>query len=272
MARETIIEERHDGVLVLTLNRPQQKNAFNYRMWSDARDALADAHGDDAVRVVVVTGAGGAFTAGQDLVEMGGQRPPGVDEREFGSAFDRFMDVLCAFDKPLLAAVNGVGVGIGLTLLLHCDYAFIARGARLRAPFVTLGVVPEAASSYLLPVIIGHRQAMDLLFESDFIDAARAVELGLATTLCEPEQLLDATMARAQALAAKPLGSLRYTKRLVLETRADQVRLARERENQGFARRVGSPENIEAVTAFLEKRPADFSQVPSHDLDKPIGS
>lgn len=272
MARETVLEERHDGVLVLTLNRPQQKNAFNYRMWCDAREALAEAHEDDRVRVVVVTGAGGAFTAGQDLTEMGGGPPPGVEAKAFGAAFDQFMDALCVFDKPLLAAVNGVGVGIGLTLLLHCDYVFIARGARLRAPFVTLGVVPEAASSYLLPAIIGHRQAIDLLFESDFIDATRALELGLATTLCEPDELLETTMARARVLAAKPLGSLRYTKRLVLATRAEHVRLARERETVGFARRVGSPENVEAVTAFLEKRPADFARVSPHDLEKPIGS
>jgi enoyl-CoA hydratase/carnithine racemase len=267
MARETVLEERRGGVAVLTFNRPQQKNAFNYRMWCDARDALAAAQDDDAVRAVVVTGAGNAFTAGQDLAEMGGQRPAGIDAAEFGNAFSRFMDRLCGFDKPLLAAVNGVGVGIGMTLLLHCDYVFIARGARLRAPFVTLGVVPEAAASYLLPAILGTRRAIDLLFESDFIEATRAVELGLATTLCEPADVLPAAVARAQQLAAKPLGSLRYTKRLVLATREAQVRDARARETEAFSRRVGSPENVEAVTAFLEKRPADFSNVSPDDHD-----
>src|SRR6185369_10620667 len=133
----------------------------------------------------------------------------------------------CLFDKPLIAAVNGVGVGIGLTLLLHCDYAYIARGARLRAPFITLGVVPEAAASYLLPALIGHRNAMDLLFESDFISAERAFELGLASHLCAPEELMPAALERARHLAAKPLGSLRWTKRLVLATRQDQVAAAR---------------------------------------------
>jgi enoyl-CoA hydratase/carnithine racemase len=178
------------------------------------------------------------------------------------------MDRLCAFDKPLIAAVNGVGVGIGLTLLLHCEYVYIARGARLRAPFITLGVVPEAASSYLLPALIGYRNAMHLLFESDFIPAERAFELGLATNLCEPAGLLPAALERARWLAAKPLGSLRWTKRLVLATRQEQVAAARRREDEAFTHRVGSPENMEAVTAFFAKRPPDFSNVPPTDVER----
>src|SRR5262245_19705812 len=140
--RETVLEERDSTVLVLTLNRPQQRNAFNRQLWH----ALRDAQDDPAVHAVVVTGTGGAFSAGQDLGEMTGGA--GGEDPGFGA----FMDRLCVFDKPLLAAVNGVGVGIGLTLLLHCDVVYIAEGARLRPPFVTLGVVPEAASSFLLPV------------------------------------------------------------------------------------------------------------------------
>jgi enoyl-CoA hydratase/carnithine racemase len=181
--------------------------------------------------------------------------------------FASFMDRLGAFDKPLIAAVNGVGVGIGLTLLLHCDYVYITRGARLRAPFVTLGVVPEAASSYLLPAIIGYRKAVDLLFESDFISAERAFELGIATHLCEAEQTLAAALDCARRLAAKPLGSLRWTKRLLLATRQEQVAAARRREDAAFARRIGSPENLEAVAAFFDKRPADFSCVPAGDRE-----
>lgn len=260
MRRETVIEELKDGVLLVTLNRPRQRNAFNRAMWRDAGDALGDARSNDEVRVVVVTGAEGAFTAGQDLREMGSPSGEGED-----NGFGRFMDRLCALDKPLIAAVNGVGVGIGLTLLLHCDYVYIARGARLRAPFVTLGVVPEAASSYLLPAVIGYRRAIDLLFESDFIDAERTVELGIATQLCEPDELLPAALERARRLAAKPLGALRYTKRLLLATREEQVRAARAREDEAFGVRVGSPENVEAIRAFVEKREPDFSNVPAHD-------
>jgi enoyl-CoA hydratase/carnithine racemase len=264
MPRATLIEELSEGVLRITLNRPERKNAFNHQMWCDVRDALAEAQASDAVRVAVITGTGNAFSAGQDLSEMVGGGPAGASaEHGFGS----FMDRLCVFDKPLIAAVNGVGVGIGLTILLHCEYVYIARGARLRAPFITLGVVPEAASSYLLPALIGYRNAIDLLFESDFISAERAVELGIATQLCEPEALLPAALDRGRRLAAKPLGSLRWTKRLLLATRQEQVAAARRREDEAFLHRVGSPENIEAVAAFFEKRSPDFSTVPSTDRE-----
>ena len=262
---ETVLEERQGGVLLLTLNRPKQKNAFNMAMWCDFRDALAAARSDDAVRVVVVTGADGAFTAGQDLGEMGGATEAGADGSVGGSPFGAFMDELCEFDKPLIAAVNGVAVGIGLTLLLHCDYAYVSRAARLRAPFVTLGVVPEAASSYLLPELLGWRRAVDMLYESDFLSADRALELGIASHLCEPEGVLEEALERAAHLARKPLGSLRWTKRLLLATRREQVAAARAREDAAFVARIGSPENVEAIRAFFEKRDADFSDVPPTD-------
>jgi enoyl-CoA hydratase/carnithine racemase len=264
MPRATLIEELSGGVLLVTLNRPERKNAFNHQMWCDFRDALAEAQASDAVRVVVVTGAGNAFSAGQDLSEMTtGGGPEGTE----GHGFASFMDRLCGFDKPLIAAVNGVGVGIGLTLLLHCEYVYVAKGARLRAPFITLGVVPEAGSSYLLPALIGYRKAIDLLFESDFISAERAVEVGIGTHLCAAEELMPAALERARWLAAKPLGSLRWTKRLVLASRQDQVAAARRREDEAFVHRVGSPENLEAVSAFFAKRAPDFSQVPPTDRE-----
>jgi enoyl-CoA hydratase/carnithine racemase len=253
--RETVLEERDGAVLILTLNRPAQRNAFNRRMWHDARDALRDAQDDPAVHVVVVTGAGGAFSAGQDLGEMTG----GADGEDPG--FGAFMDRLCIFDKPLLAAVNGVGVGIGLTLLLHCDVVYISEGARLRPPFVTLGVVPEAASSVLLPLTVGWQRAAELLFTADWIDAARAVELGLATRLCTPDELLPALRALAARIAAQPPEAVRHTKRLLLAGRSEQIRAARAREDQAFAERVGSPENLEAVMAFFEKRAPDFTKL-----------
>jgi enoyl-CoA hydratase/carnithine racemase len=261
--RSTVLEELgEDGVLLVTLNRPQARNAFDRQMWGEARDALADALLDDAVRCVVVTGAAGAFTAGQDIKEMAT-----MDTSDAGAenGFSAFMDVLCEFDKPLVAAVNGVGVGIGITLLLHCDYVYIAEGSRLRAPFITLGVVPEAASSFLFPVVIGWRNAVDLLFESDFVMAERAVELGLASELCTPDDVLARAMDRARRLAAKPLGSLRGTKRLLLATRHEQVKAARAREDAAFVGRIGSPENMEAVMAFLSKRSPDFRGVPPTD-------
>jgi enoyl-CoA hydratase/carnithine racemase len=180
-------------------------------------------------------------------------------EGDYG--FRGFMDLMIEFDKPLIAAVNGVGVGIGLTMLLHCDIVYIAEGARLRAPFVALGVVPEAASSYLLPLTIGYQQAADVLFTGDWIDAKRAVELGIAIRVCAPEELLPVARAKAAAIAAQPLGSLRHTKRLLLATRTEQVRTARSREEEAFEERLASPESIEAITAFFEKRPPDWSKL-----------
>ena len=248
MARETILERLERGVLLLVLNRPKQRNAFNHAMWTELREALGDACADDRVH----------HGADQDLGELGRREEDG--DREHG--FARFMDELCAFDKPLVAAVNGVGVGIGLTLLLHCDLVFIAEGARLRAPFVALGVVPEAASSYLLPLQIGHQRAAEVLFTAEWIDARRAVELGIASRLYPPGELLPAALARAEEIARQPLGSLRHTKRLLLAHRREGIRRAREGEDAGFRERVGTAENVEAIRAFFEKRPPDFSKIP----------
>lgn len=259
--RETVIEELSGGVRTITLHRPRQRNAFNLQMWDETRDALAEARADDRVRAVIVTGSEGAFTGGQDLGEMA--NPPAGIGPDHG--FPSFLEGLLGFDKPLLAAVNGVGVGIGLTLLLHCDVVYVAEGARLRAPFVTLGVVPEAGSSFLLPYILGWQRATEVLFGAEWIDAERAVALGLASRVCAPDALLPAIRARAEAIAAHPLGSLRHTKRLLLATREEAVRAAVAREHRAFGARVGSPENLEAVRAFFEKRPADFTGVSTED-------
>lgn len=257
MALETLIVEESDGVLLVRLNRPEQRNAFNNRMYDELRDTLGEAQGRDEVRAVVVTGSGRAFSAGQDLSEMAS--PPAGDGAPHG--FGPFMDRVCSFDKPLLAAVNGVGVGIGLTLLLHCDLVWIADDARLRAPFVTLGVVPEAASSYLLPLLVGFRKAVEVFYTADWIDAHRALELGIANRLCSGQELLPLALDTARRLAKQPPEALRHTKRLLLATRDTAVRDARRREDEAFALRVGSPENREAIRAFFEKRTPDFTKL-----------
>ena len=262
MGRETVLEARAGFVLTLTLNRPAQKNAFNTVLWRELRDALREARADASVRAVVLTGAGSAFSAGQDLSEMAQAPAPGTALAS-GAAhpFGEFLDELCAFDKPLIAAVNGVAVGIGLTILLHCDFAYVAEGVRLRAPFVTLGVVPEAAASHLLPFVIGWRNAIELLYGDGWLSAARAVELGLANQLCAPAELMAVAQAKAAQIAALPPEALRHTKRLLLATRDAEVRNARAREDAAFRVRVGSPENLEAVRAFFEKRAPDFTNL-----------
>jgi len=263
LSRETVIEERAGHVITLTMNRPERRNAFNTQMWRELRDALSEARDDDEIRVVVITGAEGAFTAGQDLGEMSAAVSAGSGNGSAGAhPFGDFLDLFCEFDKPLVAAVNGVGVGMGLTMLLHCDFVYIAQGARLRAPFVQLGVVPEAASSYLMPLVIGHRNAAEVLYTADWIDAERAVALGLAGEVCSPEELMPIAMKKAQQVAANAPGSLRHTKRLLLETRRVEVAAAHAREDAAFAVRVGSPENAEAIKAFFEKRKPDFTGLP----------
>ena len=249
--RESLREETRDGVRTLTFDRPEARNAFDAIQYRLLKQALDRAEGDDAVKVVILTGAGQAFTAGQDLAEMalpaagasGGEHP-------FGACLDRVI----TFDKPLLAAVNGVGVGLGLTLLLHCDIVYIARGARLRVPFVSLGVVPEAASSYLLPLRVGHQAAAEILFTADWVTSARAVEIGLAAREVAPEQLLPELHALAARIAQHPIGSLRHTKRLVRSCELDAIRAARAREDEAFRERIGSPENVAAIKAFFAKR------------------
>ncbi len=262
MKRETILEETRGGVRTLTMNRPAARNAFNNQQYRELRDALGDAAGDDGVRVVILTGAGDAFTAGQDLGEMAaaaGPREGRAGEHPFASCMERII----GFDKPLLAAVNGVGVGLGLTVLLHCDIVYIAEGARLRVPFVSLGVVPEAASSYLLPLRVGHQQAAEIFFTAGWVSSSQAVEIGLALRELPRAELLPAIHELADRIAVHPLGSLRHTKCLVQAARGDAIRAARAREDEAFVQRVGSPENVEAVRAFFEKRPPDFSNIDS---------
>jgi len=173
--------------------------------------------------------------------------------------FRPFVDRLSTFDKPLLAAVNGVGVGIGLTMLLHCDIVYMAESARLRAPFVSLGLVPEAGSSLLLQTIVGPQAAAELLYTSAWIDSHCAVEMGLAAAAFPDDQLLDRAMDKASEIARQPLMALRQTKQLLLDVRSDALAAARRREEPAMALLGGGPANIEAIRAFREKRPPDFT-------------
>jgi len=259
MTRQTVLETVRDGVALLTLNRPERRNAFNNQQYDDLRDALAEAQASRDVCVVVLTGATGAFTGGQDLGEMG--KPPPNDGKPHG--FTPFVDQLSTFDKPLIAAVNGVAVGIGVTMLLHCDIVYVAESARLRAPFTALGIVPEAGSTFLLPAIIGPQRAADLFFTAAWITAPRAVELGLAARVVADADLLPAALAKAAEIAAQPLGAVRDTKRLLLAARADALRAARTREDTLQLSRINSAENREAIRAFQEKRPPDFTRLRS---------
>ncbi|MCP4038573.1 MAG: enoyl-CoA hydratase/isomerase family protein [bacterium] len=257
---EFLLSEDSDRVRLLTLNRPKALNAFNDELYDAVCHALDTAADDPGIATVVITGTGRSFSAGQDLEEMAHPpRHPGGERHGFAP----FIERVESFPKPLIAAVNGIGIGIGLTLLPHCDLVLIARGARLRAPFATLGVTAEAGSSVLLPQQIGWQNAAHLLYTASWLEAEQAVESGLAWRLCEPEKLLDETRSLAREIAQMPVDSLVATKTLLLEARLEAVRAGRERENASFAQLIGGPANREALAAFKERRPADFTNLPA---------
>lgn len=259
MSEEPILRALDEhGVLLVTLNRPRRKNAFNDPQWDGLAEALREAREDPAVAVMVVTGAGGDFSAGQDLSAFGMPGEPRADGKPNG--YYGCMDALLAFDKPLLAAARGVGVGIGATFLFHCDVVYVGESVRLRLPFVSLGLVPEAASSYLLQQVIGSQRAAELFYTAEWIDAARAVETGIAARAYPDDALLDATLAKAREMARWPVSALQATKRTLLAAHGDAVRRALETEDAGMREQAGSPENREAIAAFLAKREPDFRQ------------
>jgi enoyl-CoA hydratase/carnithine racemase len=244
---DTVLREDRGGVALVTLNRPEKKNAFDSAQWNGLADTLDAVRADDAVKCVVLTGAGSDFSAGQDLGEMAEGSP------DAGRAFPHFMESLVAFDKPLLAAVRGVGVGGGATIPLHCDIVYLGESARLRYPFSALGLVPEAASSLLLPQLVGPQRAAEIFFTSEWIHAPRALELGLAARVLPDDEVLDALLERAHEIAAFGVGSLRAIKTLMLEPRRAAVDDALKRELAAMAERVGSPENLEALKSFFRK-------------------
>jgi enoyl-CoA hydratase/carnithine racemase len=237
-----------DGVRLVRWNRPDALNAFNDEVWDATRDALVSAQADPKLRCVVLTGTGRAFTAGQDLGEMAA--PVDHDDGEL-HGYRGFIPVLETFDKPLLAAVNGLGLGIGATILPFCDIVWIADDARLKVPFMTLGVTTEAAGSFLLPQRMGWQAASQFIFTADWMSAEEAVACGLAWKVCPPDHLLDEVMATARTIGSMPVDSIQTTKRLMIAARADAVRAAREREDTEFVRMVGSQANQEALQQFF---------------------
>lgn len=266
MTTHAHILEVHDAdrVRTLTLNRPDALNAFNGALYSELAAALREADDDPAVAVVLLTGRGRAFSAGTDLVEMaelvagGGDARAGAEEH----GFTVLVDALIGFGKPLVAAVNGLGLGIGVTLLGFVDLAFAAEGARFKCPFTSLGVAPEAASSFLIPRLVGHQNAAWVLLSSEWITAEQAHEMGLVWRLCAPEGLMAEATAHATRLAALPISSLRAVKKAMTEPVARQVAEARQRENQMFEQLLGGPANNEALAAFAEGRGPDFTALP----------
>jgi enoyl-CoA hydratase/carnithine racemase len=255
-----MIEVTEDGrVRTITLMRPEAKNAMNIAMWDGAAEAFLDAQDDPTVAVVVFTGSGDSFSAGQDVIEMG--RLAMGEHLDMAHGFPGLTKILIDFPKPLVLAVNGMGLGFGATILGVADLVFMSTSARLKCPFTMLGVAPELASSTTFPTLIGRQNATWALMSSEWISADECRDMGLAYKVCEPDDLMEVTMAHAHILAAKPISSLTACKRTIVGPLRETMHAAHERENGEFAVLMGSPANIEAMTAFAEKRPPDFDGI-----------
>ena len=251
-----IITERSGSILHVQLNRPAKKNAMTSAMYLTLADILNDAAKDEQTRVVLWYGAGDSFTAGNDLKDFQ-TNPPGQGE----SPQARLMKALVNFDKPLIAAVKGAAVGGGTTMLTHCDFVYAGESTKFQLPFINLALVPEFGSSYSLPRRIGHLRAAELFFLGVPFDARRAEELGLVTRVVPDDKLLETATETALKLSQKPIGALRASKRLLRASSREQVEQAIKRENDEFGLRVRSAEATEAFSAFIEKRPPDFTKI-----------
>jgi enoyl-CoA hydratase/carnithine racemase len=255
-----MIEVSNDSrVRIITLMRPEAKNAMNVAMWDGAARAFLDAENDPTVAVVVFTGSEDSFSAGQDVIEMG--RLAMGEQIEMEHGFPGLTRILIDFPKPLILAVNGMGLGFGATILGVADLVFMSTTARLKCPFTMLGVAPELASSATFPALIGRQNATWALMSSEWLGAEECREMGLAYKVCEPAELIDETMAHAHTLAAKPISSLMACKRTIVEPMRATMHAAHERENGEFAVLMGSAANIEAMTAFAEKREPNFDGI-----------
>ena len=248
-------------VRTVTLDRADALNAFNEVLYDAVTDTLLDSAEDPGVAVVLLTGSGRAFCAGTDLLEMAARTSdpdftPGVH------GFLGLIDALIAFPKPLIIAVNGLGLGIGTTILGFADLAFMSSTARLKCPFTSLGVSPEAASSFTFPALLGRQNATWVLMSSEWIEAEEAHSIGLVWKVTEPDALLPEARRYASVLAAKPISSLVHTKAAIVAPFLAQLAAARERESASFAELMGGPANAEALAAFAEKRPPDFTRLP----------
>jgi len=250
-----IITERSGSILRVQLNRPAKKNAMTMSMYATLADLLNDAAKDEGIRVALWHGAGDSFCAGNDVEDFL-KNPPGPGE----SPQARLMNAFINFDKPLIAAVQGAAIGGGTTMLTHCDFVYAGETAKFQMPFINLGLVPEFGSSCSVPMRIGHLRAAELILLGLPFDARRAAELGLVTRVVPDQELLAMATETAQKLAEKPAGALQACKRLMKRSSREQIEQAMKVEGEEFASRVRSVEAREAFTAFLEKRPPNFTR------------
>ncbi|MEI8265561.1 MAG: enoyl-CoA hydratase [Betaproteobacteria bacterium] len=247
-----------NGVATIEIARPEKKNALTGEMYTAMAEALAAAQADGAVRAVLLTGQPGVFTSGNDIEDFM-RRPPGQGSNSAEAPVFRFMKALVDCDKPVVAAVTGAAIGVGTTLLLHCDFVYVSDEARLAMPFVSLGLVPEYASSLLVPQLMGHRRAAEKLLLGDPFTGEQAVECGIANAVLPAGELLAHARRVAERFNQLPPGAVRDAKRLMRAPQRELVLQTIKTEGDIFGQRLRSPEAREAFQAFFEKRRPDFS-------------
>ncbi len=249
-----ILTHTDAGVMTLTINRLDRKNAITSHMYAAMAEALEAANVDAEVHVLVIQGHESIFSAGNDISDFLNQPPATADAPVF-----RFLRAISSFAKPIVAAVCGPAVGIGTTLLLHCDLIYAGDNAAFSLPFVNLGLCPEAASSLLVPQLMGYPRAAEVLLLGEPFMAETALEMGLINRIVPPAEANALAQRQAQKLAAKPLSSLMETKRLMKKGNASMVAERMSEEGVSFGRMLQAPAAREAFSAFMEKRKPDFS-------------
>lgn len=255
MSEQKVRESFENGVHTVIFDRPEKKNAFTIAMYEAVVASLRKAKADPKVRVVILRGNGGVFTAGNDLLDFAQNPPTSTDTPVF-----QLLTELATYDKPIVAAVDGAAVGIGVTMLLHCDLVYAADNTKFVMPFVNLGLVPEGGSTVLLPQTAGRLLANELLLFGDKFDAATAMRAGLCNEVLSADEVHARAVERAETLAKKPAASLRMSKQLIRQAQGSSVRDTLLREGEIFMQRLKSPEAAEAFGAFMEKRKPDFSK------------
>ena len=243
-----------NGVATIEIARPEKKNALTMAMYTAMAEALRAAQMDGAVRAILITGQPGVFTSGNDLEDFMQRPPQGMDSPVF-----QFMLALLECEKPVIAAVTGAAIGIGTTMLLHCDFAYVSDEARLAMPFVGLGLVPEYGSSLLVSQLMGHAKAAEKLLLGDPFTGADAVECGIANAVLPTSEVVNHARRIAERFNTLPPGAVRDTKRLMRAPQREQVRAVIANEAAIFSERLRSPEAQEAFQAFFQKRKPDFS-------------
>lgn len=256
-----VLFERRNGILQITMNRPDKKNALTLAMYEAMTAGMIDAAEESAVRVIVIAGTEACFTAGNDLGDFLNSPPADQDSPVF-----QFLKALVSARKPVVAVVHGPAVGIGTTMLLHCDLIYASASARFQLPFVNLGLSPEAASSLLLPQLLGYHRAAELLLLGEAIDANTALHWGLVNAVRPDEELDGYALHKAEQLAAQPPNAVQLSKVLMRRTSPAAIEETMAEEGRHFMARLRSPEAREAMRAFLERRPANFSRLSDDAL------